>query len=747
MTTTNELSRRKFLTMAASGVAVSMFLPSALRAAMHSSSALVKPINLNSNYFLRNPNDYLSQLKLFTDTYKKYSKISIGKREIECMRVQMPYFFCDIEKEDLFVGRRVRPAISFLPQGNGYGYCLEDELLKNLASDNQLTAENKKTANELLNYWTTENTQFKTREAYPQKMKEVLRTDDWGTPVIGAPLYRMSGTQIDFDKVIRLGISGLRNEISLYKTKNTTQESKELYAGMEGALDLFKDTAIYYADALKKEAETATSDRKKELLVMENVLRNISVNKPKTTREGIQLMFLYAMISGTLNYGRMDEYLGDLYVNDLKNGTIDEEETIRLLSSLWNLFDSLNYVWGARVIVGGKGRRNEANADKFALVAIEAVNRVRGIVPQFTVRFYKGQNPDLYNKSLDTIATGNPYPMLYNDDVNVPAVMKAFNVPYEEAVSYLPFGCGEYVLYHRSVGTPSGVINLLQALSVTLNKGINPITKQPMGIPASQLGNFDTFDNLFDAYKRNVELYVEQLAYQERFEYDMASKTAPFHFFSMAYDDCIKRGKAIYDGGVRYLSGTLESYGNTNTADSLTAIKKYVYDEKVFTLDQIVEMTKANFVGYEKERKMLLDAPKYGNDDNYADDIKVEVDRHICATTRDMNVKAKLHSYLIVIINNSANSNMGQVTIASADGRKGFTYMANANAPVGGADKNGVTAYLNSIVKPDPGLHAGSVQNMKFSKDMFNTYRKQTENLLQTYWEKGGTQCMIKIIK
>jgi len=296
------------------------------------------------------------------------------------------------------------------------------------------------------------------------------------------------------------------------------------------------------------------------------------------------------------------------------------------------------------------------------------------------------------------------------------------------------------------VGTPSGVINLLQALSVTIHKGISPVSKKQVGLRASELGTFDTFDKLFSAYKKNVELYIEQLAYQEKLEYDVAGKVAPFLFLSMVFDDCIKRGKGIFSGGVRYLGGTLESYGNTNTADSLVAIKKLVYEDKKLTLDKIVAALDANFEGYGKERRMMLDVAKYGNDENYADDIKVEVDRHICTVTRNMSEKAGLDSYLVVIINNSANTTMGQQTAATPDGRKAFTYMANANAPVGGADKNGVTAFLNSIVKPDTKIHAGAVQNMKFSKDMFSTYRPKTEALLKTYWEKGGAQCMINCL-
>jgi pyruvate-formate lyase len=143
---------------------------------------------------------------------------------------------------------------------------------------------------------------------------------------------------------------------------------------------------------------------------------------------------------------------------------------------------------------------------------------------------------------------------------------------------------------------------------------------------------------------------------------------------------------------------------------------------------------------------MLLGAPKYGNDDNYADNIKVEVDRHICTVTRDMAKKAGLDSYLIVIINNSANTTMGLQTAASPDGRPTRTFMANANNPTGGTDKNGVTSFLNSLVKPDTRIHAGAVQNMKFSKEMMTTYRDKTELLLKTYWEKGGAQCMITCI-
>ncbi len=740
------ISRRRFLILAGQGLLISTFMPFMLQASSFSDLGLKHG---NTNWFLNEPNAAISQMKLFTDVYQKHSKSPKSLRELECLKVQQPMYWCEIQENDLFAGRELRQPIGFLPQAAfNFGYYCEEDALSELMNDPKTTAANKQLAKDMIAYWKTETSNQKFRDAYPLKMKQVLNSDKWGTaPNIASPLYRMAGTQMDFDKLIRLGVIGLKNEITSKKKKvSTKSEAYTLYENMENGLILFGNVANTFADQANKLSKNASSDRKKDLLEMERILRKIATEKPQTMREAIQLMFLYVNMAGSYNYGRMDEYLGDLYVNDLKNGTLTEEEAIRLVGNLWKLIDAKDNNTDGRVIVGGKGRRNEINADKFALMAMEATRVTRTVCPQFTLRFYKEQNPSLYEKALDVIATGNPYPIIYNDEVNIPSVISSFKIPYEEAIHYLPYGCGEYILNHRSVGTPSGVINLLQALTVTLNNGINPVSKIPMGVSASELGSFETFDAFFKAYKKNVELYVEQLAYQEKLEYDIAGQVAPFLFLSMAYDDCIQRGKGIFEGGVRYLGGTLESYGNTNASDGLTAIKKLVYEDKKITLDQLREILAANFEGYEMERKMMLEVPKYGNDDNYADSIKVEVDCHVCTTARNMSEKVGLDSYLIVVINNSANVTLGEQTAASPDGRKAFTFMANGNAPTGGADISGVTAFLNSVLKPDTKIHAGAVQNMKFSKEMMNKYRTQTDALLKTYWEKGGAQCMINCI-
>ena len=156
-------------------------------------------------------------------------------------------------------------------------------------------------------------------------------------------------------------------------------------------------------------------------------------------------------------------------------------------------------------------------------------------------------------------------------------------------------------------------------------------------------------------------------------------------------------------------------------------------------------MLLADFEGYDLERKMLLECPKYGNDDDLADQMLQEVHKHICNFTRKQAAETGLDSYLVVIINNDANTIMGGFTGASPDGRKAFTHLNPGNNPSGGADKCGVTSFLNSMAKPDTAIHAGAVQNMMFSKEVMTGHRNMFEILLETYFENGGAQAMLTV--
>jgi pyruvate-formate lyase len=514
------------------------------------------------------------------------------------------------------------------------------------------------------------------------------------------------------------------------------------------ALDVFVDSCRNYEmQAIQKANECKDPKRKKELLQLAEVLSKNAVLKPGSFYEALQLSWLYTLICGSLELGRVDVYLGDFYVNDIDNGIITEEEALSLMHSYWRLINELFRDVDGRVIIGGKGRRNEKNADRFAFLVLETMRTYgRAILPQTTLRFFEGMNPGLMEKSISLIGDGHTFPLLYNDDVLVPGVAAAHDVPVEDAEQYMPLGCGEIVIDHMGFGTPSGSLNVLKALDITLRDGVDHITGKRLGLPTGDLKDFKTFDDFYSAFKKQLAFYIEILADHEELEYVESGKQAPYLYLSMLYDDCIARGKGIFSGGIKYLGGSLESFGSVNAADSLTAIKKMVFDEKRISAERLIEALNNNFMGYEKEHKMLKECPKYGNDDSYADDIMVDLHNFMCSTIRDQRERTNLDWYLNVLINNKQNTILGRWVGASADGRKAGREMANANTPAGGNDKKGITALINSIVKPSHAIHAGAVQNMRFGRDFFTSNRPKFEVLLDTYFKKGGAQAMITVI-
>lgn len=698
-----------------------------------------------------NRKEFATELK-FTEIYKKHLKDHPAIREARCLAAQYPDYFTEILDKDLFAGRIRHGRVGFSidewgPTAFAY-YCQFEEIENDLKSGDYNDDE-KKEIHAMMDFWKNEDTSEKLRKAYPQKMAQYLPSDDWmNTSGVAFPLYRLTGGNINFKKLLDLGIPGLYKEIEALKNSAIQNgRDEKFYDGVKIALDVLVNVCNHYEKQAAEKARLETdSIRKSELLEIVNALQAIVISKPKTFREAIQLFWLYANISDIRNYGRMDIYLGDFLVNDIEAGILNEDSALKLLQSLWQLMADKHTVVHNRVIIGGLGRPNEKNADRFAMLAMEASRTVKEIEPQLSLRFYEGMNPALYEKALDVIGEGRTFPILYNDDANINSVVKAFGFNKEEATQYVPYGCGEYILEHQSFGTPSGVINLLKALEVTLRNGKDPITGNTIGLQLGEFKDFKSFEELLSAYKKQVEFFVELLAEQEVIEYKIAGEEAPFLYVSLLYDDCIEKGKGIFAGGIRYLGGTIETYGNTNTADSLTAIKEFVYDKKEISKDELLKALDANFDGYSPMRGKLLSAPKYGNDNDTADNMLLDVHNHVCNFVRDQAKLVGLHSYLVVIINNSANTLMGHSTSASADGRLSGTHMNNGNAPSGRSDKEGVTAMLNSIVKPSTEIHAGAVQNMKFSRDMFYEKRDIIKAVLKTYFDKGGAQAMITVV-
>ncbi len=703
--------------------------------------------------------DDLSMELKFTEAYKKNINNHTAIREGRCLQVQFPAVLTEIEGNDRLAGRTKWGWVGFSPHnappGAAYGYFCHEQKIIELIERGNIPVEQRHGVHEMIHFWKTENTKAKVEAAFTDKMKPVLFRDEIVSlpynfkPMVAQPIYRMAGVFVDYEKLLKLGMPGLIGEIKEKRDKTQKEGGDyQLFEGMLIALDVFVDSCYHYQkQALEKARATKDPKRASELYKLAEVLEKNATSKPETFYEALQLSWLYSLMCGTLELGRMDVYLGDYYVHDIDNGIITEAEALSLMHSIWKLIIDLFRDVDGRIIIGGKGRRNEKNADRLALLILKTMRTYgKDILPQLTLRFYEGMNPQLMEKSLELIAAGFTFPLLYNDDVLVSGIAQSHDVPIEEAEQYMPLGCGEIVLDHMGFGTPSGSLNVLKALDITLRDGLDNITGKRLGLPTGNLSDFKTFDEFLSAFKKQLAFFIEILADHEELEYVETGKQAPYLYLSMLYDDCIERGKGIFSGGIRYLGGSLESFGSVNAADSVTAIKYAVYDKKLISAERLMEALDNNFVGYEKEHKILMDAPKYGNDDAYADEIMMLLHDFTCNTIRDQRDRTNLDWYLNVLINNKQNTILGRWVGATPDGRKAGDAMANGNTPSGGNDKNGITALINSLVKPSQTNHAGTVQNMRFGYEFIASNGGKFESILDTYFKKGGPQAMITVI-
>ena len=690
----------------------------------------------------KSPLEQLEIMERYTQVHQAHVNASKEMREAACLEVLYPTLFRHIQDQDLTAGR-----LDFLPIGfgcvtslGGVGhYCV----FRKLKAFRELLPESERPRVDVLyNYWTHNDVKTLYNE-------ETLQDGILGMfidteyPMIATA--RLSGMMLDYPSLLSLGIGGLRRKI---QDRLTQDPGNEFLKASLRCLDIF----VRSAEALKEDAlqqsRSATPERARELFKMAEVLENIKDGVPSSFPEALQLLWLYALLAGVINYGRLDDFLGPFLAKDMKEGRLTELEAYNYIRSLWTLIENRRTTVNGRIIVGGRGRKHPEEADVFLHLAMRVAKDCRYVEPQFTLRIDKNTSEKIWDEALDALGAGATYPTIYNDDVEIPAVAYGMRVDESTAEQYVPFGCTEFVIQGESTGTPNICINLLKILTIYMNGGIDPedgICKDG-GVSIKPLSEYKTFDEFYDGYKHLLDFYLDLSAKAQYHSYEVMNSHVGFLFTSILMKDCIERGKTLLDGGVRYLGGTNETYGNINTSDSLLAIKELVFDRKKYTLEQLEEAVLANFEGYDSIRRDCLACDKYGNDLETADSMANDLYEFVAKGVRDRGIAIGMQYFLIVISNNQLNTEWGLKTGASPDGRLRGMYMNPANNPQGGADRNGPTAMLNSLAKFDARYHAGSVQNIKFTPSMFNGHRDIIKSLFKTYFERGGCHIMVTVV-
>ena len=685
----------------------------------------------------------------FTEVYRKHRNDPVAIREAMCLKAQYPALLAEIQEEDLFAGRRPRDRIAYVGtiwwaafprrgdapfmEGKQGGYCFDfsapDKHAKSMREQEALE--------QLADFWKNEYTGSKILAAWDGELKRHLET---GGQISG--LNVGFAIAVDLDKLVRKGIPGLIRDVE----EKSKRDETGFYQGLRIALEVLIDACRFYErQALEMAGKAAAARDRARLESIARTLAGIVDHCPRTFREAMQLVWMYTLLAGGKHpeASRLDVALGDLYANDIDRGMLTEYEALEMILSLWRLYNENGDAAVCRIIIGGVGRRNEANADRFALAAMEATGRHKRVTPQLALRFHGGQNPQLLKKAFETINRSCTYPMLYNDDVIVPGIMEMFGVTREEAVRYHPLGCGEYMLAGCSPSMLDFSWNVPKSLEAALHNGSSSDGAR-IGPETGPLESLDTYEKLLEAFVRQAD-HAAALSARA---YKCIAETMPgecaFLFASLLLDDCLERGRSLFDGGVRYVGACTMGQGFTNAADALTSIRKLVYRDKRFTLERIVKALDTDFEGEESLRKALLDAPKYGNDLDEADRTVVEVWRAVQESAKEAGTRAGLDFHAVSCVN-PGGYGMGQSTGATADGRKKGRPYAIGNSPTAGFDRNGLPALFNSVSKVGP-AHGGLVTNFKISRELFTGDRDTLEALFQTFFKKGGMQANITIV-
>ena len=703
--------------------------------------------------------ELLDHMEQFTEVHRNCKDDHPAIREAKCLDAQFPQIMLGIMPNDLFCGRADIFPLGMNAQyiNSEWGFAMNFDWFDEKIADVSIDEEQHARLVSLRKFWENHTSTKKFLAEMDPQDKIYMITggvadgkvlDLANYPHAATALQRVAGIFLDYHKLLDYGLGGLDRLIE-EKQKEHPENDPNFYLGMRMALKTVMKTLEWYADQAADlyQAET-DEDRKADLKEMERICRKLVTEKPDSFREAIQLVIIYTMIDGAREWGRMDDYLALYYTEDRAKGVIDEEEAIRLLTSFWQLMIVKEQVTDDRVIIGGLGRKYPEQADELAMVIMEVSRRVHDIVPQLTLRMYEGMNPKLYEKAMDVIGEGTTYPMLYQDENIIPGVMKVFGISYEEALGWMPLGCGEFTIDHRIIVSPNSVLNMANVLWGTISGGYDSTGRYRLTPNNTTLADYQTFDELWDAYCKNVAFLTDVSARNHSRGYEIIAEDMSLNLHNILYDGCMDAGKGVISGGTVKCGGSDEIYGIVTCSDSLYAIKKCVFEDRTMTADKMLEILKADFAGYEEERQQLLNLDKFGNDLEEVDNMMKAVHEMVCYTMLDISGKYfGLDCFGMVNINNRDNTTYGRNTGATPDGRRAGESLSNANNPTAGMDKNGVTAFVNSLLKARGDIHFGTVQNMKFSKETFNDMRRTVIfPLMDSYFGRGGTQAMINVV-
>lgn len=593
----------------------------------------------------------------------------------------------------------------------------------------------RKELDELCKYWKGKSISDRHQAVLPEDLKKYWTYEGtflWSQlSELGIPNY---------EKLFNLGLQGLINEIREKMARLDQKipadyvEQKDFLTASIISLEAVINFAKRYAVLAKESAvRQKNATRKKILEEIAETCAWVPANPPRTFIEAIQFFYFIHLVRyleySTLGIGvRIDYLFGPYYEKDLKEGKITKEETLGILQLLWIKLNELGLVYSPTVssvyggvaslqavTIGGTDEKGRDVTNDLTYLTMEAAKSLKIIEPSIALRVHEGTPDEVYSRATDVIKTGIGYPSLFNDEALIP-LYERWGVPKNEAKQYAVSGCVYIEIPGKNVVRRSvGYFVLPKCLWWALHQGVNPKTGEQHGAKTPDPATFKSWEDVLEAYAEQVKFFTSKIETLERINNELLTQYAPRPFYSALLDGCIEQGKDcrrwVYNSILHHFSQVI---GGTNVADAITAIKKVVFEDRKVTLPELITIMDKNWAGREDVRLACLNAPKFGNDDDYADEIARIVQTRGEAAMEEVKDRFG-HSHRGDGSAVSATYGLAADTPATPDGRfDGEPFADSTLAPAPGRDKKGPTAVLKSCSKISTVNTFNHLLNQKF---------------------------------
>lgn len=634
-----------------------------------------------------------------------------------------------------------------------------------------ITEKTKEQLREIAPFWQNNNLRARGEALLPEEVSVFMETGVFGME--GKLNAGDAHLAVNYERILKDGLRGYEKRVKEYKASLdlTDPESIDKYCFYNAVLivlEAVRNFANRYSVLAKDLAEKELNqERKIELLEMSRICSKVPYEPAETFREAVQSVWFIQLIlqiesnGHSLSYGRFDQYMYPYYNRDNKNGTIKESEALELLTCLWIKTLTINKVRSQahtlssagspmyqNVTIAGQTADKKDAVNDLSFLVLKSVAQTRLTQPNLTVRYHKNINKQFFDECVEVMRLGFGMPALNNDEIIIPSFMD-WGVKEEDAYNYSAIGCVETAVPGKWGYRCTGMsyINFPRMLLCTMNNGVDLTSNKRFTKGYGYFTEMESYEELLKAWDKTVREITRYSVIVENVIDKASERDVPDVLCSALTDDCIARGKTIKEGGAVYdfISGL--QVGIANMADCLAAIKKLVYEEKKITRQELWDAILDDFSSpkNKKIQEMLIrEAPKYGNDDDYVDQLIVEAyDSYIDEIKKYPNTRYNRGPIGGIryagTSSISANVGQGMSTMATPDGRNAFEPLAEGCSPAHNSDKNGPTAVFKSVSKLRTNKITGGVLlNQKMTPQMLSTEenRQKLELLIQTFFNR-----------